>query len=1014
LIPAFKLNTEITQAAAVVSPPVNDTPTEASISAKIRTAVAPNWRFLPRFKRSSAMSRMTALVPPNLAGIVSLRRSIFLSFALLAQCGLMAAALEQPVGLILSAGGSRLLRAGTETTLASRPGDLLFSGDKLSTTDAPASFLFCPGKIRESLLPRGEIQLQNKRLRLLQGKTSEQPVGGCELPPVLQLTVASEQHYGLIMIRGFTIDFPPIPRDQLPADVLAELAPIEAILQRDPTDPGALIAAAVLFERKKLYANELAEYDRMRQLWPDVPWVKAKISELESTLADQYAAATPEKAAGGKTYALLVGISKYAKPELNLQFANADAIDFGKLLRTPRAGPVPADDIRLLTDSNATTAAIRSSFQEFLRKKAGKADTVIILVAGHGTVETQGDKGAYIVTYDSDPEDLKDTALGVPELQTLFQEQLENVGRVVIFVDVCNAGTVGIIKGRNAINQQIEQQLGEAEGSLTGMLAAGPKESSYEGPEYGGGHGAFTYFVLKGLSGEADAEGNRDGIVDARELFDYVYRQVEKATNDRQHPREFGSFENKLRLSDLKRPEVPIALWRTMRDFRHDDKLYLAAAPQAPNGNSSQGQLDNRQTEQDVESFRAAIRDGRLLAGVPGNATDTLERLRRELEPGVFFGYQNLLRIALEDQAQKIILRYLAGDQNAQTRADFDLGSRFMAAARVLTPGSLFLESRESFFLGRTLLFDKNFPAAVNLLEGSVRIAPASAYAYNALGIGYLEQADYTNAVHAFRDASRNAPYWAYPLHNLALTYSQTGDYAAAIQAYRRATELAPRYAYLPYNLGLLYERLHKQKEAEISFRKAMELDPGMADAYNALGYLRESEGHAGEAEQLYNTALRIDPNSLAARQNLAVLLSSQRNRMNEAIALWRLNLATQSDYLASRLSLAKALAAAGQLDAALDEYKAAETVRPDYIAVRLALAEIYEQKRDFENASNELRESLTLQPANPLLLERLGDLESRRGQKADALDAYQRVLSGTIDRETRKRVRSKMSKLRS
>lgn len=934
--------------------------------------------------------------------VISVRCSNLFSLSLFISCGLGAAPFEQPVGLILSAGGSRVLRAGTETPLTSRAGDLLFVGDEVRTEAAPASFLFCPGKTLERLLPDGYLQLQSKRLRLLRGKTSEQPVMGCDLPPVLRLTVASEQHYGLTMIRGAAADFPPVPRNQLPPAVLAELAPMEPALQQD--DPAALIAAANVFDRAKLYANELAQYYRLRQQWPDAAWIKAKIYELETALAEQ-AAASRKPPAGGKTYALLVGISKYAKQELNLQFAHADAIDFGKLLRSPRAGPVAGDDIRLLTDATATTAAIRSAFEDFLRNKAGKADTVLILLAGHGTVETQGDKGAYIVTYDSDPEDLKDTALAVPELQKLFQEQLQNVGRVIIFVDVCNAGTVGIIKGKNAINQQIEQQLGEAEGSLTGLLAAGPKESSFESPEYGGGHGAFTYFVMQGLNGEADAEGNKDGTVDARELFDYVYRHVEKATDDKQHPREFGSFENRLRLSDLGKSAVPVALWPALRDYRNGGTLYLAAGSQLP--------LNSSAAQQDVEKFAAAIRDGSLLPGTPGNATDALERLRAELAPEAAFAYENILRIALEDAAQRVILRYLAGDQNAQTRGDFDLGSKYVAAARKLTPGSLYLESRESFFSGRTLLFDKKFPDAVHLLEDAVRISPASGYAYNALGIGYLEQADYTNAIHAFRDASRNAPYWAYPLHNVALTYTQTGDYPAAIQAYRRAMELAPRYAYLPYNLGLLYQRLNKQRDAEVSFRKAMELDPGLADTYNALGYLRESQGHAGEAEQLYKQALQIDRTSLAARQNLAVLISSQPNRMNEAIALWRLNLARQPDYLASRLSLAKALTATGQSDAALEEYKTLVRERPDYISVRLALAQLYEQKQDFESAASELRESLALQPANPLLLERSADLESQRGRKADALDAYQRVLAGKIDRETRKRVRSKIRKLR-
>lgn len=110
---------------------------------------------------------------------VLIRSGILLFLSILASTNFVAATSDQPVGVMLASGGSRLLRAGTETALASRPGELLFPGDQLSTTTTPASFLFCPGKTKESLLPGGEIQLRDKRLRLLQGKTTEQPVGAC-------------------------------------------------------------------------------------------------------------------------------------------------------------------------------------------------------------------------------------------------------------------------------------------------------------------------------------------------------------------------------------------------------------------------------------------------------------------------------------------------------------------------------------------------------------------------------------------------------------------------------------------------------------------------------------------------------------------------------------------------------------------------------------------------------------------------------------------------------------------
>src|SRR5262249_23702266 len=159
-----------------------------------------------------------------------------------------------------------------------------------------------------------------------------------------------------------------------------------------------LMAEASIFEQRHLLANALAHYIRLRQKWPEAPWIKTKIYELQVALADE--AAAKRSATSGRTFALLVGVSKYLKPELNLQYAHADAIAFSKLLQRPQNGPVLADDILLLTDEKATTSAIRLGFQEFLGRRAGKDDTVVILVAGHGIVEPEGEKRAFIVTYD--------------------------------------------------------------------------------------------------------------------------------------------------------------------------------------------------------------------------------------------------------------------------------------------------------------------------------------------------------------------------------------------------------------------------------------------------------------------------------------------------------------------------------------------------------------------------------------------------------------------------------------
>src|SRR6202011_1473777 len=114
-------------------------------------------------------------------------------------------------------------------------------------------------------------------------------------------------------------------------------------------------------------------------------------------------------------------------------------------------------------------------------------------------------------------------------------------------------------------------------------------------------------------------------------------------------------------------------------------------------------------------------------------------------------------------------------------RNDFQEGLNAYTLALQLAPDSVYLESRQKFFEGRLAIADGKWKDARNSLETAIRLDPASPSAYNALGISYLEQAQYQEAIAAFVDAIRRAPYWPYPRHNLALTYWQDGQYELTI-----------------------------------------------------------------------------------------------------------------------------------------------------------------------------------------------------------------------------------------
>src|SRR5262249_7786381 len=66
------------------------------------------------------------------------------------------------------------------------------------------------------------------------------------------------------------------------------------------------------------------------------------------------------------------------------------------------------------------------------------------------------------------------------------------------------------------------------------------------------GHGVFTYYLLEGLRGAADLDG--DGLVSVGEAYRYVARRRPDATGQNQHPTKKGEMEGELILGRVTRP----------------------------------------------------------------------------------------------------------------------------------------------------------------------------------------------------------------------------------------------------------------------------------------------------------------------------------------------------------------------------------------------------------------------------------------------------------------------------
>jgi tetratricopeptide (TPR) repeat protein len=934
-------------------------------------------------------SRETILPRPAVDILVDIRTALRIWAALLfaAACHAQEAN-EPPQALIVSATGATILRAGSELPLAANPGEILFTGDSLR---GGATFLACAGTSQQQTLsPDGDVVFEARQMRVRAGRiTDQKPAPGCFLPPLPRSIIASQQHAGAAIARDITRPAPPAPAS----------TDVQGV---------ARLAKVADLERSGKLADAATEMRAVVNEWPDAAWARSRLFVLEMKAgqtrdAQQPPASEPE----GQTFAVLIGVSKFQDPEIPpLQFAHQDALDFATLLQSRRAGGVPKDNVIVLTNEAATRSAIQSAIETHLKRRAGKNDTVLLFIASHGaTFAVRNRTKGFIVTYDSDPRDLATSGIPMEDIRQLFETELTNVKRLLLYVDVCHAGKLGAIVPRaDETNRTAANALKPGEVDVFGMLAAQSNQVAIESINYGGGHGAFTYFLMRALNGDADANG--DGKVDMAEFFRYVLDHVSESTENKQIPKQIGDIDQSRVMAVVAEPGI------ALKDYT--GKAIVAGHPAGHTGppptDDSAPRAGSRQLRlpgaRDLPAeFEAAINEGRILPDADGSAFSLLAQLSgddRRLAA-------ERLRIALEDRGQQVLLTYLAGDAVPQKRDAFVDGARYFEAAQTLAPDSLYLESRKLFCQGRVAVFDKAYDRAATLLERAVGLDPERAYSYNALGIAYLERAEYDRASLAFRDASRRAPYWPYPVHNLALAQGEKGAYDNAIRAYNDGMKLAPRAAYLPYNLGLLYQRLNRLKDAEAMYKRAQVLDPRNVLVLTALAYLKAQAGKRADAEKLYREALSYDSASLAANHDLALLLAADPKRFDEAVALWRANLNRSPEHLPSRLSLARALARAGRRDDAIVEYEKVVAARPEYVAARLALARLYSAPGA---QLPQIEAALKLEPENPEALELAGDVYRAAGRAAEARAAYEHALRVTTDRSARKRLRDALRKI--
>jgi tetratricopeptide (TPR) repeat protein/uncharacterized caspase-like protein len=246
-------------------------------------------------------------------------------------------------------------------------------------------------------------------------------------------------------------------------------------------------------------------------------------------------------------WAVLIGVSRYQYGDQdldgnrisNLKHAAEDCEAMRDFLMSPEGGGFHEDHIISMQDESATKTNVEAALAKLKRAKPN--DFFVIYIAAHGAVLPYTDPKTnttrdipYFLLYDTDLRDSEKTALRMEAFRHTVDGLEAKKG--IVLSDTCYSGGVQLI-GRGVddsvvANQRYLDLMNKVPQGVGFISAARQTERSYEKDDFS--HGVFTYCLIDGLSGAADA--NQDAKVTFDELVGYLDDRVPQMTNNKQHP----------------------------------------------------------------------------------------------------------------------------------------------------------------------------------------------------------------------------------------------------------------------------------------------------------------------------------------------------------------------------------------------------------------------------------------------------------------------------------------------
>ena len=253
------------------------------------------------------------------------------------------------------------------------------------------------------------------------------------------------------------------------------------------------------------------------------------IGDIPSNSKVTTAAVEVDKSPEVKIWAVVVGVGRYTTMPV-LKYSDDDAYQFYAFLKSPEGGALPDKQVKVLVDEDATRVNILQTLRQVLLK-ADDNDEIIFYFSGHGI------DGAFL------PQDFDgiNNRLLHSEVKAIFEQS--QAKHKLCIADACFSGSLLALKAPLA--PQIQAFYKAFENTQGGMaLFMSSKSQEYSLEDQGLRSGIFSHYLIRGLKGEADVDG--DHIVTIREIYDYVYKNVRTYTSNAQTPNISGNYDAKM------------------------------------------------------------------------------------------------------------------------------------------------------------------------------------------------------------------------------------------------------------------------------------------------------------------------------------------------------------------------------------------------------------------------------------------------------------------------------------